>query len=218
MRISGLLFFAFLSCLYGYSQEMPEKKDSRFELMKLPYATDALEPAISKATVELHHGKHLQGYVNNLNAALPGSGFENMPLEEIVVKAEGGIFNNAGQVLNHNLYFSQFSPNGGGKPSGSLSEAINATWGTFESFRKEFVKAGASLFGSGWLWLAKDKNGKLSILLEPNGSNPAVKGLVPVLGIDLWEHAYYLDYQNRRADHLEALWGIIDWKVVEERY
>lgn len=218
MRISGLLFFAFLSCLYGYSQEMPEKKDSRFELMKLPYATDALESAISKATVELHHGKHLQGYVNNLNAALPGSGFENMPLEEIVVKAEGGIFNNAGQVLNHNLYFSQFSPNGGGKPSGSLSEAINATWGTFESFRKEFVKAGTSLFGSGWLWLAKDKNGKLSILLEPNGSNPVVKGLVPVLGIDLWEHAYYLDYQNRRADHLEALWGIIDWKVVEERY
>lgn len=218
MRISGLLFFAFLSCLYGYSQEMPEKKDSRFELMKLPYATDALESAISKATVELHHRKHLQGYVNNLNAALPGSGFENMPLEEIVVKAEGGIFNNAGQVLNHNLYFSQFSPNGGGKPSGSLSEAINATWGTFESFRKEFVKAGTSLFGSGWLWLAKDKNGKLSILLEPNGSNPVVKGLVPVLGIDLWEHAYYLDYQNRRADHLEALWGIIDWKVVEERY
>lgn len=218
MRILGLLFFALFSSLYGYSQEMPEKKDSPFELMKLPYATNALEPIISKATVELHHGKHLQGYVNNLNAALPGSGFENMTLEEIVAKAEGGIFNNAGQVLNHNLYFSQFSPDGGGKPSGCLAEAIHAAWGTFESFQKEFVKAGTSLFGSGWLWLAKDKNGELSILLEPNGSNPVVKGLVPVLGIDLWEHAYYLDYQNRRADHLDALWGIIDWNVVEERY
>lgn len=218
MRILGLLFLALLSVLSGYGQEIPEKKAGRFELMELPYATDALEPVIGKATVELHHGKHLRGYVNNLNAALPGSGFENMPLEEIIAKADGSLFNNAGQVLNHNLYFSQFSPDGGGKPSGRLAQAIDAAWGTFDAFREEFVKAGTSLFGSGWVWLAGDKNGKLSILLEPNGSNPVVKGLVPLLGIDLWEHAYYLDYQNRRADHLNALWEIIDWKVVETRY
>lgn len=218
MKFLSILFFALVACLNGHSQESSEKKDVRFQLMELPYATSALEPVISKATVELHYGKHLQSYVNNLNAALPGSDFENLTLEEIVAKAEGSIFNNAGQVLNHNLYFSQFSPEGGGRPSGSLSEAINSIWGSFESFQKEFVKAGASLFGSGWVWLAKDKGGKLSILSEPNGSNPVVKGLVPILGIDVWEHAYYLDYQNRRADYLNALWKIIDWKVVEKRY
>lgn len=210
MRLLSILFCASLVSLYGYSQETLEKKSNRFELMKLPYAVDALEPIISQTTIELHYGKHLQAYVNNLNAAISGSGLENLTLEEIVAKADGSIFNNAGQVLNYNLYFSQFSPNGGGKPSGKLAEAINTIWGRFESFQKEFVKAGTSLFGSGWVWLAKDKNGSLSILQEPNGSNPVVKGLVPVLGIDVWEHAYYLDYQNCRADYLNALWKIID--------
>lgn len=218
MRLLSILFCALLVSLYGYSQETLEKKSNRFELMKLPYAVDALEPVISQTTIELHYGKHLQGYVNNLNAAISGSGLENLTLEEIVAKADGSIFNNAGQVLNHNLYFNQFSPNGGGKPSGKLAENINAVWGTFESFQKEFVKAGAGLFGSGWVWLAKDKDGSLSILQEPNGSNPVVKRLVPILGIDVWEHAYYLDYQNRRADYLNALWKIIDWQVVEKRY
>jgi Fe-Mn family superoxide dismutase len=190
----------------------------KFELIKLPYAADALEPVISKQTIELHHGKHLQGYVNNLNNLIQGTEFENADLETTVKKSEGTVFNNAGQVLNHNLYFTQFSPNGGGLPSGKLAAAINAEWGSFENFKKEFESAGVSLFGAGWVWLAADENGKLSIVKEANGGNPLTKGLKPVLGFDVWEHAYYLDYQNRRADHLKELWKITDWKVVEQRY
>jgi Fe-Mn family superoxide dismutase len=189
----------------------------KFELVKLPYATDGLEPVISKQTIEYHHGKHLQTYVNNLNNMVLGTKFENADLETIVKESDGAIFNNAGQILNHNLYFTQFSPAGGGKPSGKLAEAINATFGSFENFQKEFETAGAGLFGSGWVWLATDKDGKLSISKEPNAGNPVTKGLKPLLGFDVWEHAYYLDYQNRRADHLKELWKIVNWKVVEER-
>ena len=190
----------------------------KFELIKLPYAADALEPVISKATIEFHHGKHLQAYVNNLNNLIPGTKFENAPLEQIVAESDGAIFNNAGQILNHNLYFTQFSPNGGGEPKGKFADAIKATWGSFEDFKKEFNAAGAGLFGSGWVWLAKDKDGKLSITKEANGSNPVAKGLTPILGFDVWEHAYYLDYQNRRPDHLNALWQIVDWDAVGKRY
>lgn len=188
------------------------------ELILLPYAANALEPVISEQTIAFHHGKHLQAYVNNLNKLKAGTPYENASLEEIVAKAEGALFNNAGQVLNHNLYFTQFSPNGGGKPSGKLAEAINRTWGSFENFQTEFNKASTGLFGSGWVWLASDKEGALSITQEPNGSNPAARGLKSLLGFDVWEHAYYLDYQNRRPDHLGRLWDIIDWKVVAERY
>jgi len=190
----------------------------KFELVKLPYATDALEPVISKQTVEFHHGKHLQTYVNNLNNLIQGTKFEGATLETIVKESDGGLFNNAGQVLNHNLYFTQFSPQGGGKPSGKLADAIGAAFGSFDNFRKEFEAAGLGLFGSGWVWLAKDKDGKLSISKEANAGNPVTKGLTPILGFDVWEHSYYLDYQNRRADHLAALWQIVDWKVVESRY
>jgi Fe-Mn family superoxide dismutase len=190
----------------------------KFELVKLPYATDALEPVISKQTIEFHHGKHLQTYVNNLNNLIQGTKFENSDLETIVKESDGGIFNNAGQILNHSLYFTQFSPNGGGKPSGKLAAAIDAAWGSFENFQKEFETAGVSLFGSGWAWLAEDKEGRLLITKEANAGNPLTKGLKPLLGFDVWEHAYYLDYQNRRADHLKELWKIIDWKVVETRY
>ncbi|MDR2126016.1 MAG: superoxide dismutase [Prevotellaceae bacterium] len=190
----------------------------KFELIKLPYAADALEPVISKQTIELHHGKHLQGYVNNLNNLIQETEFENADLETIVKKSNGTIFNNAGQVLNHNLYFTQFSPNGGGQPSGKLAAAIDAEWGSFENFKKEFENAGTGLFGAGWVWLAEDENGKLSIVKEANGGNPLTKGLKPVLGFDVWEHAYYLDYQNRRADHLKELWKIIDWEIVGNRY
>jgi Fe-Mn family superoxide dismutase len=200
------------------NQTSNNSSNMKFELIKLSYATDALEPVISKQTIELHHGKHLQGYVNNLNNLIQGTEFENADLETIVKKSDGTIFNNAGQVLNHNLYFTQFSPNGGGQPSGKLSAAIDAEWGSFENFKKEFENAGVSLFGAGWVWLAEDENGKLSIVKEANGGNPLTKGLKPVLGFDVWEHAYYLDYQNRRADHLKELWKIIDWKVVEQRY
>lgn len=202
-----------------YSQTTNKKEEiMKFELIQLPYAADALEPVISKETIEFHHGKHLQAYVNNLNNLIPGTKFENAPLEQIVAESDGGIFNNAGQILNHNLYFTQFSPDGGGEPKGELADAIKATWGSFENFQKEFNTAGAGLFGSGWVWLAKDKDGKLSITKEPNGSNPVAKGLTPLLGFDVWEHAYYLDYQNRRPDHLTALWKIVDWDAVEKRY
>ena len=187
--------------------------------MTLPYAPDALEPVISAETICFHHGKHLLTYVNNLNAALPGSGLEGLSLEEIVVKAQGGVFNNAGQILNHNLYFSQFmAPKADNAPTGRLAEAIDAEFGSFIAFQEAFIKAGATLFGSGWVWLSADAVGKLHITQEPNASNPVLQGLRPLLTMDVWEHAYYLDYQNRRPDHLSALWQIIDWSVVEERY
>ena len=193
-------------------------KVMKHELIQLPYATNALEPAISKQTIEIHHGKHLQTYVNNLNNLIQGTKFETANLETIVKKSDGAIFNNAGQILNHNLYFTQFSPKGGGKPTGRLAQAIDAVWGSFENFQKEFETAGVGLFGSGWVWLAADQAGKLSILKEPNAGNPLTKGLKPLLTFDVWEHAYYLDYQNRRADQLKSLWSIVDWKIVESRY
>ena len=190
----------------------------KFELMALPYAPDALEPVISKETIGFHHGKHLAGYVNNLNGLLEGSPLAGLSLEEIVCKATGGILNNAGQILNHNMYFGQFkAPQAGNKPTGQLAEAIDRDFGSFETFKEEFQKAGATLFGSGWVWLSADKDGKLVITQETNASNPIQKGLKPLLTFDVWEHAYYLDYQNRRADHLSALWDIVDWKVVEKR-
>ena len=198
-------------------QTMPV--DGKFELMALPYPPDALEPVISAATIGFHHGKHLQTYVNNLNAALPGSGLENLSLEEVVLKAQGGMLNNAGQILNHNLYFSQFTaPKADNAPAGRLAEAIDRDFGSFEAFKEAFAKAGATLFGSGWAWLAADGEGHLQITQEPNASNPVLHGLRPLMTMDVWEHAYYLDYQNRRPDHLAALWQIIDWNVVAARY
>ena len=191
----------------------------KFELMVLPYAMDALEPVISKQTLEFHHGKHLAGYVNNLNGLLPGSGFEEASLEEIVCKAEGGMLNNAGQILNHNLYFEQFTGEPTkSAPTGQLADAIERDFGSFEAFKEAFQKAGATLFGSGWVWLSSDKDGKLLITQETNAANPVQKGLKPLLTFDVWEHAYYLDYQNRRPDHLAALWQIINWSVIEKRY
>ena len=193
--------------------------DGKFELMTLPYAPDALEPVISAETLGFHHGKHLLTYVNNLNAALPGSGLEGLALEEVVLKAQGGMLNNAGQILNHNLYFGQVcAPKSDNVPTGRLAEAINAEFGSFDAFKEAFVKAGATLFGSGWAWLSADGDGKLVITQEPNAANPIQRGLRPLLTMDVWEHAYYLDYQNRRPDHLAALWQIIDWNVVAARY
>ena len=190
----------------------------KYELIKLPYATDALEPVISKQTIEFHHGKHLQTYVDNLNKFIQGTKFETADLETIVKESEGAIFNNAGQILNHNLYFTQFSPTGGGKPSGCLAKAIDDAWGSFENFQKAFENGGVTLFGSGWVWLCADNDGKLSIVQEFNAGNPLTKGLKPLLTFDVWEHAYYLDFQNRRAAQLNSLWQIVDWKVVESRY
>ncbi len=194
-------------------------KTMKFEKVALPYSTDALEPVISKETIELHYGKHLQAYVDNLNRLIVGTKFENIDdLITIVKESDGAIFNNAGQVLNHNLYFTSFKKNGGGEPKGKLAEAINAQYGSFEKFKEEFSAAAVGLFGSGWAWLAKDKDGKLSIEKESNAGNPVTKDLTPILGFDVWEHSYYLDYQNRRADHIKAIWDIIDWDVVSSRY
>ena len=191
----------------------------KFELMALPYAPEALEPVISKQTLEFHHGKHLAGYVNNLNGLLEESPLAGLSLEEIVCKADGGILNNVGQILNHNLYFGQFAaPKADNRPVGKLAEAIVQDFGYFEAFKDEFQKKGATLFGSGWVWLSADKDGKLIITQETNAANPIQKGLKPLLTFDVWEHAYYLDYQNRRPDHLAALWQIIDWEVVGNRY
>jgi len=191
----------------------------KFELMALPYPEDALEPVISRQTIGFHYGKHLLAYVNNLNGLLEGSPLAGMSLTEIVLKAEGGILNNAGQILNHELYFRQFgAPKEGNRPVGRIAEAISRDFGTFEAFQEEFQKKGATLFGSGRVWLSADKDGKLVITQETNAANPVQRGLTPLLTFDLWEHAYYLDYQNRRPDHLAALWQIVNWEVVEGRY
>lgn len=187
----------------------------KYELNKLPYEANALEPVISKETIGFHHGKHLQAYVNNLNAAIVGTKFEDMPLEEIVKTADGGVFNNAGQIMNHNHYFMQFrAPKADNKPTGKIAELIEKQFGSFEAFKEEFAKKGATLFGSGWVWLSLDQDGKLVITQEPNANNPVQHGLKPLLTFDVWEHAYYLDYQNRRPDHLAALWQIVNWDFV----
>ena len=191
----------------------------KYELMALPYAPEALEPVISRETIGFHHGKHLAGYVNNLNALLPATEWAELSLVEIVRQATGGVLNNAGQILNHNLYFGQFcAPKTDNQPVGKLAEAIVRDFGSFEAFKDEFQKKGATLFGSGWVWLSADAEGKLVITQETNAANPVQRGLKPLLTFDVWEHAYYLDYQNRRPDHLAALWQIVDWAVVEGRY
>lgn len=211
------LLFSF--CLLAFMSINAQNKNvMKFELPKLPYAADALEPVISKTTIEFHYGKHHQAYVNNLNNLVPGTKFENADLETIVKESDGAIFNNAAQVWNHTFYFNSFKPNGGGAPKGALAEAINKKWGSFENFQKEFNAASVSLFGSGWAWLVKNKNGELDIVKESNAGNPLTKGLTPILAFDVWEHAYYLDYQNRRPDHISKLWDIVDWDVVSSRY
>ena len=194
-----------------------------FTLIQLPYAPDALAPVISAETIGFHHGKHLQAYVDNLNRLLPGSGLEDKTLEEIVVlsseaETAKAIFNNAGQILNHNLYFTQFCPGGAPLADGPLAAQIMQQWGTLEAFQADFVAKGVGLFGSGWVWLSAAPGGTLVISQEPNAGNPVTRGLKPILTFDVWEHAYYLDYQNRRAAQLEALWGIVNWAELEKRY
>ena len=192
-----------------------------FTLIGLTYAPDALEPVISKETIGFHHGKHLAAYVDNLNKLLSGSEYEGMALAEIVRNAPAGaVFNNAGQILNHEMYFAQFKPAGEitQGPKGALAAQIDAQWGSIEAFKAEFEAKGVGLFGSGWVWLSADKDGNLVITQEANAANPIQKGLKPLLTFDVWEHAYYLDYQNRRAAHLAALWQIVDWRVIAARY
>ena len=188
--------------------------NGQFAMPALPY--EGLGEVISKETLSFHHGKHLKAYVDNLNKLLPGSGLEGLTITEVVRKAEGGLFNNAGQVLNHAMYFEQFSPTP--KPmSDKFAALLEKSFGSVEAFKKEFEQKGATLFGSGWVWLSADKEGNLVITQQKNAENPVTMGLTPLLTFDVWEHAYYLDYQNRRADYLAALWQIVDWQVVESR-
>lgn len=190
-----------------------------YQMPILPYSNSELEPIISEETMNYHYGKHLQAYVNNINSLVQGTEFQGKSIEEIIETApDGGIFNNAGQVLNHTLYFMAFSPHPSSKePKGKLKEAIERDFGSFESFKKMMNDTSASIFGSGWGWLAQDKGKKLHIGKYFNGDNPRRYGMTPILCFDVWEHAYYLDYQNRRAEYLDKIWNLIDWDKVEKR-
>ena len=191
----------------------------KIEMPKLAYATTALEPVISEQTINFHYGKHLQNYVNTLSSLVKDTEWDGKSVEEIVKRApEGPIFNNAGQVLNHALYFEQFrAPRHNNLPEGRILNAINDAFGNFDNFKAQFTQAATTLFGSGWAWLSQQADGKLVITKETNGSNPLRHGLTPLYGLDVWEHAYYLDFQNRRADHVAASWDIVDWEKVEGR-
>ena len=185
---------------------------------KLPYAIDSLAPIISKETIEVHYGKHEKAYIDNLNNLIKNTDKEDLPLEQIIINSTGALYNNAAQAWNHIFYFFSFSPDGGGEPKGELRQAIDTQFGSFELFKKQFEEAGVKLFGSGWVWLSSDDSGNLFITQGENASNPLIEGLTPILTFDVWEHAYYLDYQNRRADALHALWDIIDWDVISSRF
>ena len=173
---------------------------------------------MSAETIEFHYGKHVNTYLSNLNKLIAGTPMERMNLEQIVIESEGPTYNNAAQVWNHYYFFQTLSPHPQTMPHGELLASIEYTWGSFDNFRKEFDDAALSLFGSGWVWLVKDSDGRLSILKEANAGNPIRNGLIPLLTCDVWEHAYYIDYRNRRADYMKAFWKLIDWKIVEERF
>ena len=189
-----------------------------FELPALPYAKDALAPHISEETLDFHYGKHHQTYVTNLNNLVPGTEFEGLSLEELVMKTSGGLFNNAAQVWNHTFYWNCLSPNGGGAPSGDLASAINDAFGSFDAFKEEFTKCAVTTFGSGWAWLVKDSSGKLSLVSSSNAACPLTDGLTPILTCDVWEHAYYIDYRNARPKYLEAFWNLVNWEFAAANF
>ena len=188
-----------------------------FTLPQLPYPMDALEPYISEQTLEFHYGKHHNAYVTNLNNLVPGTGFEDASLEDIIKKAEGVIFNNGAQVWNHTFYWNCLKPGGGGEPTGKLLEAINNNFDSFEAFKEKFSTAAATLFGSGWAWLVQNAYGDLEIIKESNAGNPLRNGLTPLLTCDVWEHAYYIDKKNRRPDYIADFWNLVDWEAVSNR-
>ena len=188
-----------------------------FELPELPYAIDALEPFISRQTIEFHYGKHHRTYVDNLNKLIQGTPFENSTLEEIVRKAEGGIFNNGAQVWNHTFYWNCLTPDRNHPPSVDLVKQLDAVFGSLDEFKQKFTQAAATLFGSGWAWLVRHPDGRLEIVQESNAGNPLRRGLNPLLTCDVWEHAYYLDKQNRRVDYIADFWQIVNWKAIEAR-
>lgn len=190
----------------------------KFTQPRLPYAPDDLAPVISQTTIDYHYGKHEKAYIDTLNQLIENTPFEDMALEQIICNSEGKLFNNAAQAWNHIFYFFQFSPNGLKEPGGKLRAKIDETFGSFEEFKKKFEEAGATLFGSGWVWLSADSDGKLFITQGRNAENPLTTGLKPILTFDVWEHAYYFDYQNLRAQYLHRLWDIVDWDIIEVRY
>ena len=188
------------------------------ELPELPYARDALEPVISAETIDYHYGKHHQAYVTNLNNMVGGTEFENAGLEEIIRKADGGIFNNGAQVWNHTFYWNGLSPDGGGEPSGALAAAIDDAFGSFGEFKAAFIQSAVTNFGSGWTWLVKKADGSLGIVNTGNAANPMRDGLTPLLTVDVWEHAYYIDYRNARPKYLEEIWNIVNWDFVGSNF
>lgn len=188
-------------------------------LPELPYAMDALAPHISAETLEYHYGKHHQAYVTNLNNLIRGTDFENDSLEDIIMKAEyGPIFNNAAQIWNHSFYWNCLSPNGGGEPTGAIAEAINESVGSFANFKEQFTQAALTLFGSGWSWLVKKPDGKIALAGSSNAGTPMKDGQKALLTCDVWEHAYYIDYRNRRPDYLDAFWNLVNWDFVNENF
>lgn len=196
-----------------------------FELPALPYAEDALEPYIDARTMSIHHDKHHAGYTNNLNAALEGTEWANKPINEILANLDKlpadkqtAVRNNGGGFANHSLFWQIMGPNAGGTPSGALADAINSAFGSFDAFKDAFAKAAATRFGSGWAWLVAESDGTVSVTSTPNQDTPLMEGKTPILGIDVWEHAYYLHYQNRRPDYISAFWNVVNWNKVGENY
>lgn len=190
-----------------------------FELPALPYAKDALEPHISAETLEFHHGKHHNAYVTNLNNLVPGTEFEGKSLEDIIKSSSGGIFNNAAQIWNHTFYWNSLSPNGGGEPTGAVADAIAKTWGSFDSFKEEFNKMAVGNFGSSWTWLVKKADGSLAIVNTSNAATPITEeGVTPLITVDLWEHAYYIDFRNLRPKYLEAFWALANWEFANANF
>ncbi len=239
-RIKTYLFIVMALAIFAACQQPAQERNSnedktggtimttqngKHELAPLPYAHDALEPYIDQKTMEIHHGKHHQAYVNNLNAAIEGTELENKSLEEIfknMSQYSAAVRNNGGGHWNHDLFWNIMGPNGGGKPSGRLLSAIEDTFSSFDAFKEEFKRAGATRFGSGWAWLSVNADGKLQISSTPNQDNPLmdvadVQG-TPILGVDVWEHAYYLKYQNRRPEYLDNFWSVVNWDEVSRRY
>jgi len=187
-------------------------------LAPLPYANDALQPHISKETLEFHYGKHHQAYATNLNNLVKGTEFENMGLEDIIRKSSGGVFNNAAQIWNHTFYWNSLSPKGGGAPTGALGDAINRKWGSFDAFKDAFTKSAIGNFGSSWTWLVKKADGTVDIVNTSNAATPLTGADKPLLTCDLWEHAYYIDYRNRRPDYLAAWWKLVNWDFAARNF
>lgn len=187
-----------------------------FKLPELPYAKNALAPHMSEETLNYHYGKHHSSYVTNLNNLVPGTRYEKMPLEEIIVSSDGGVFNNAAQIWNHTFFWNSLSPNGGGEPNGKIAELINQSWGSFEAFKEVFTKSAASNFGSGWTWLVQNEKGKLDVINTSNAGCPLTTKQTPLLTLDVWEHAYYIDYRNVRADFIKGFWSLVNWEFANK--